>query len=184
MGVSLSAKSGIAGAFFLIAVIAFLFWQINGLMADVITLEKRNSEVTAANAVQRSVIEALQRQESENNSMVEAAARKISEMSARNRNLENNLRKATSEQKYNDFKYSRDVSLALCLRWLNAEGRLPGGYSADHAGSLVAGRNDPVTAFCAAWPLLTAEDTADYIGDLIDHAGRMKVRAWAATGKE
>ena len=180
----MTGKTVWIGAVLLLAALGFVLRQNSGLLTDITLLEKKHSEVTAANAAQKSAIDELVAQAFRHSEQAIAAEREISAMASRAKNLEHRLQKATRDAKYSDFQFGRDVSFALCLRWLGAEGRLPGAHPTDSAGSPLDGRNDPVTAFCAAWPELTAEDAAVYIGDLIDHAGRTRARIRAAREEE
>ena len=180
----MTGKTVWIGAVLLLAALCFVLRQNSGLRADITILEKKHSEAIAANAAQKSAIDELVAQTSRHSEQVVTAEREISAMTARAKNLEYRLQKATRDAKYSSFQFGRDVSNALCLRWLGAEGRLPGARPTDSAGSLLDGRDDPVAAFCAAWNDLTAEDAAVYIGDLIDHAGRVNRRLSAARSKE
>lgn len=109
--------------------------------------------------------------------LVAKVAAKVDGLEAGSRRLDNKLKEALANApSYKaDFSYGPDVTYLFCLRWLSASGRLAADYHGYPAPGADQGAADPVAAFCAAWPDLTADDSLTWLGLLLDHAGKERL---------
>ena len=164
----------------LCAALGIMGWLYREASSDLKNTKTDLATAIKANAAQSTAIKTLQEQHLADSDAIKKATDNIQKSAARARHLDNQLRMATNAQKRSDTTLSRDESYALCLRWLSAEGRLPSGYFQHDATNPPHGRNNTVAAFCAAWDGTTSQDALIWAGQLVDYAGRSKVRMGAA----
>lgn len=86
-----------------------------------------------------------------------------------------------------DARLPADVTDALCMRWKAAAGHsgAAGGNAGDVSGRVEPGSPDTGPQDCKRWRKLTVRDAIEYIADLLDHAGLVRLdkagmRAWKA----
>lgn len=176
--------------FLLLAIIGgVLGWQsakITRQEAIIAEQYEHIGEVTAANAGLAVSIKALQTFRAADDSLILEAARKADDLADVSRNLDRRLKEAMRHAKTINFDAPMPVAVtdALCLRYLAASGR----GTADHQGDAASGTDTgtgytPATR-CDGWRGLTARQAAEWLGLMIDHAGKERLdkaalRDWA-----
>ena len=179
-------------------VAGIISWQhgaIERLEAAGEAKDREIGEVTAANAVLGSALDALREIAARNDALLADHAGEIEAAGARARGLERQLREALKHEATFDLDTPLPAAVAdaLCMRWLSVSGYLAGDRAGYAAGSPDAGTGDSVAARasvesagagCEGWRVVTWRQVMEWSGLLADHAGlermdKAALRGWA-----
>ena len=151
------------------ALMAAICWQRGAMISQASRLE----QAQAANVSLSKSIGQLRAAREADNLIIVQAAGQSDRMMARARDLELKLREAMNHEADFDRLLSRNVTDALCLRWIAASGA-NGGDSGDAPGRVDAGTAHTAAGQsddCKNWTGMSVRDAVEWTGLLLDHAG-------------